>query len=191
MPGWNIAKLSGAARSRAGTFLRYAAGSVVAFGCSELVLIGSYALFGVGARTAVILAWLAGAVPNYVLNRKWAWNKQGPAAFLRETLPYWAITLGTAAFAVAATSLADGWVHRTVASRGEQSLLFGAVYFAAYGVVFVAKFVLFDKLVFKKEPAKPGPDRDTALDPAAVDLAAVDAAVDLAEPAQTPSTPAR
>ena len=186
MPGLNDSSLSATVRSRTGTFLRYAAGSVVAFGCSELVLIGSYTLLGVGARTAAILAWLAGAVPNYVLNRKWAWRRQGPAAFLRETLPYWVITLGTAAFAVAATSLADGWVHRAVAGRGEQSLLFGAVYCLAYGVVFVAKFVLFDKLVFsKRDAAKPGPDRvDAAADPA-------DADADVVRPVQAPSTPTR
>jgi putative flippase GtrA len=140
----------GALRARGGTFVRYAAGSVVAFGCSEVVLIGAYTLFSVGARTSAILAWVAGAVPNYILNRRWAWRKKGRATFLRETLPYWVITLGTAAFAVAATSLADGWVHRSVSGRGEQSLLFGGVYFLAYGVVFVVKFLLFDKLVFGK-----------------------------------------
>ena len=159
-------------RARGGTFLRYAAGSVVAFGCSEIVLIGAYTLLGVGARTCAILAWLAGAVPNYVLNRRWAWRKQGRAAFLRETLPYWAITLGTAAFAVGATSLADGWVHRSVSSRGEQSLLFGGVYFVAYGIVFVVKFVLFDKIVFsgrgKAGTLDQGQDQeqDAATDPA-------------------------
>ncbi|HEV2640801.1 MAG TPA: GtrA family protein [Actinocrinis sp.] len=152
-------------RARGGTFLRYAAGSVVAFGCSEMVLIGSYTLFGAGARLAAVLAWLAGAVPNYVLNRRWAWRERGRAAFLRETLPYWAITLGTAAFAVGATSLADGWVHRSVAGRGEQSLLFGAVYFLAYGVVFVVKFVLFDKLVFgRRGAAESGPVEPSAED---------------------------
>jgi putative flippase GtrA len=134
--------------ARGGTFLRYAAGSAVAVVCSEVVLVGSYALFGAGARTAAILAWLAGAVPNYVLNRRWAWRRQGRAAFLRETLPYWAITLGTAAAAVTLTTVADGWVHRAMAGRGGQSLLLGAVYLAAYGLVFIIKFVLFDGWVF-------------------------------------------
>ena len=148
MPSLNHSGLSATLRARGGTFLRYAAGSVVAFGCSEAVLIGSYALLGVGARTATVLAWAAGAIPNYLLNRRWAWRGRGRAGFLRETLPYWGITLGTAAAAVAATSLADGWVHRSVAGRGEQSLLFAGVYLAAYGVIFVVKFRLFDKWVF-------------------------------------------
>ena len=136
------------AGARWGTFLRYAAGSVVAAGCSEIVLIGSYALLGLGPQAAAALAWLAGAVPNYVLNRRWAWKRRGEAAFLRETLPYWAITLGTALLAIVATSAADGWVRHVVTDRGERSFLLGAVYLAAYGFVFVAKFALFDRWVF-------------------------------------------
>lgn len=136
------------AGARWGTFLRYAAGSVVAAGCSEVVLIGSYALLGLGPQAAAALAWLAGAIPNYMLNRRWAWKRRGEAAFLRETLPYWAITLGTALLAILATSAADGWVRHLVTDRGERSLLLGAVYLAAYGFVFVAKFALFDRWVF-------------------------------------------
>jgi putative flippase GtrA len=136
--------------SRGGTFVRYAAGSLVAAGCSEVALVAAYAVFGFGARTAAILAWAAGAVPNYVLNRRWAWKQRGPASFLRETLPYWAITLSTAVLAVTATTLADDWVRRAVAGRGEQSLLLGLVYLAAYGFVFALKYFLFDNLVFSK-----------------------------------------
>jgi putative flippase GtrA len=128
--------------------MRYAAGSVVAFGCSEIVLMASYGLLGTRAWTSASLAWLAGAVPNYLLNRRWAWKRRGRAQFLRETLPYWAITLSTAAMAVGATSLLDGWVRSSVSGRAEQSLLLGGVYLAAYGVVFAVKFVLFDKWVF-------------------------------------------
>jgi putative flippase GtrA len=148
-----MAVLRSALGTRAGTFVRYGAGSVVALGCSELVLVGSYAVLGAGARTAAILAWLAGAIPNYILNRRWAWRRSGRAALLRETLPYWAITLGTAALAVLATGVADGWVRREVVGRGEQSILLAAVYLASYGVIFVIKFVLFDGWVFSRNTA--------------------------------------
>jgi len=148
-----------AASTRWGTFLRYAAGSVVAAGCSEIVLIGSYGLLGLGPQAASALAWLAGAVPNYALNRRWAWRRRGEAAFLRETLPYWAITVGTAVLAVAATSVADGWVRHLVTDRGARSFLLGAVYLAAYGVVFVAKFALFDRWVFAARRSLRAADR--------------------------------
>jgi putative flippase GtrA len=132
---------------RWGTFVRYAAGSLVATGCSEVVLIAGYGLFGLGPQAASIVAWVAGAVPNYLLNRRWAWRGRG-AAVLREMFPYWAITLGTAVLAIATTTAVDGWVSRSVAERGDRSLLLGAVYLAAYSFAFVIKFALFDGWVF-------------------------------------------
>jgi putative flippase GtrA len=132
-----------------GTFLRYGAGSLVAMACSELVLIGAYNV-GAGPQTAAILAWAAGALPNYVLNRRWAWRAESRtrAERVRELALYWVITLTTAALAVLATTTTDAWIKGTVTSRGEQSVLLAAAYLLAYGVVFVAKFVLFDRLVF-------------------------------------------
>jgi putative flippase GtrA len=146
-----------ASSRRWNTFLRYAAGSVVATGCSEVVLLAGYGLFGLGAQAASGLAWLAGAVPNYLLNRRWAWRGHGKAALLRETLPYWAITLGTAVLAIAATAAVDDWVRHAVTERGERAFLLGAVYLAAYGFVFVIKFALFDGWVFaaRRRPAAP------------------------------------
>ena len=139
--------------AKLGVFLRYGAGSVVAMGCSELVLVGSYGLFGAGPLTASVLAWFAGAVPNYVLNRRWAWRSDdagrgGRAVRGRKMALYWSITLTTAAAAVAATTGMDGWIKAAVNSRGEQSLLLALAYLFAYGVVFILKFVLFDRLVF-------------------------------------------
>ena len=130
------------------TFVRYAAGSLVATGCSEVVLLVGYGLFGLGPQAASMVAWVAGAVPNYLLNRRWAWRERGKAALVREMLPYWVITLGTAALAIAATTAADGWVRHAVAERSERSLLLGVVYLGAYSLVFVIKFALFDGWVF-------------------------------------------
>lgn len=143
-------------RAKAGVFLRYGAGSLVAMGCSELVLVGAYDVARTGAATAAVLAWFAGAVPNYVLNRRWAWRSEsdraravrGAGAHRRELALYWSITLVTAAAAIAATTGMDSWIKTMATSRGEQSLLLAVAYLFCYGVVFVIKFVLFDRLVF-------------------------------------------
>lgn len=144
-----------AASRRWQTFLRYAAGSLVATGCSEVVLVAGYGLFGLGPQTASLVAWVAGAVPNYVLNRRWAWRERERPPMLRELLPYWVITLGTAALAIAATTAADGLVRHAVSDRGERSFLLGLVYLAAYGFVFVIKFALFDGWVFSSKRSVP------------------------------------
>jgi putative flippase GtrA len=139
---------------RWGTFVRYAAGSLVATACSEIVLIAGYGLFGLGPQAASLSAWVAGAVPNYLLNRRWAWRGRGKAALLREMLPYWVITLSTAALAIAATTAADVWVRHVVSGRGERSVLLAAVYLAAYGLVFVIRFALYDGLVFSSKRSR-------------------------------------
>jgi putative flippase GtrA len=72
-----MSRFTSAVSSRFGTFLRYGAGSLVAMACSEVVLVGAYAVAGAGALLATVLAWTAGAVPNYVLNRRWAWRVEG------------------------------------------------------------------------------------------------------------------
>ena len=141
------------ASPRWAAFLRYAAGSLVATGCSEVVLIAAYGLVGLAAQTASMVAWVAGAVPNYLLNRRWAWRGRAKVHALREMLPYWAITLGTAALAIAATTAADGWVRHAVPARGEQSFLLGVVYLGAYSLLFVIKFALFDGWVFSAKRA--------------------------------------
>lgn len=140
---------------RGRTFLRYAAGSLVATGCSEVVLIAGYGLLRLGPQAASLVAWVAGAVPNYLLNRRWAWREREQPPVLRELLPYWVITLGTAALAIAATTAADGLVRHAVSDRGERSFLLGVVYLAAYGFVFVIKFALFDGWVFASRRSAP------------------------------------
>lgn len=140
-----------------GVFLRYGAGSLVAMGCSELVLIGSYDVLGLGPEAATILAWVAGALPNYVLNRRWAWrstDRRSRGERGRELGLYWVITLVTAAAAVAATTGMDALIRGSVTARGEQSLLLAAAYLFAYGVVFIAKFVLFDRWVFAERRSR-------------------------------------
>ena len=75
-----MSRFMSAVSGRLGTFLRYGAGSLVAMACSEVVLVGAYAVAGAGALPATVLAWTAGAVPNYVLNRRWAWRVEGDGA---------------------------------------------------------------------------------------------------------------
>jgi len=53
---------------------RYTGGSVIAAGCSELTLLLLYGAFDLSPGWSSSLAWVAGAVPNYWLNRSWAWQ---------------------------------------------------------------------------------------------------------------------
>ena len=60
---------SGPRRSRWLLWARYSASSVVATVVSQLAFALCY-WFGAAAIVATLVAWLAGAVPNYVMNRR-------------------------------------------------------------------------------------------------------------------------
>jgi putative flippase GtrA len=126
---------------------RYAVGSVIALLTSVVVFALLYVL-GVGTTACSIAAFLAGAVPNWILNRRWAWKVRGQVAFLREIVGYVAISL----LALVASSAATGWTQSQVqtipAHHGIRVILVTASYVAVQAILFVAKFVVYEHWVF-------------------------------------------
>lgn len=130
---------------------RYSASSVIAGVISELGFLACYWL-GTPPVVASIVAFAAGAVPNYILNRRWAWGRTGRADRTRELLPYVVIVVVTAAAAALMTTAADHWLRDRIDSQLVQTVLVGATFLGTYGVMFVLKFVLFDRFVFARPP---------------------------------------
>lgn len=126
--------------------LRYLAGSVVATGCSQAAFLLLYGAFGAGTTVSSVLAWLAGAVPNYWLNRRWTWQRQGRASLRRELLPYVLIVAVTLLLAIGITGAVDHLVSGWDVSRVARTLLVGAAYFMTYALSFLLRFFLFDRL---------------------------------------------
>jgi putative flippase GtrA len=125
---------------------KYTTGSVVAVIASEVTFL---VVFGSGVRSSVstVAAFLAGAIPNYFLNRRWAWQRTG-RAHRREVALYLAVIglglLVTMVFTFVGARIA----HRLFEHRDAQTLFVGAIYLFASGVTFVMKFVLFNRYVF-------------------------------------------
>ncbi|TDD41429.1 GtrA family protein [Saccharopolyspora elongata] len=128
---------------------RFAAASVVATGISQLVFLLSYSL-GATPVVSTVLAWLSGAIPNFVLNRR-TWGGGGRAALRGEILRYGAISVGTALLAALATHNAESLatVLFPDARAGQVAVVWGA-FVATYAVMFVVKFFLIDRLVFRR-----------------------------------------
>jgi len=139
---------SGPRRGRWLLWARYSASSVVATVVSQLAFALCY-WFGSAAIVATLVAWLAGAVPNYVMNRRWAWGRGG------QLLPYAIIVIGTAATAALVTTVTSHLVQG-IDSHAWKTLLVTGSYFGTYGVLFILKFLLFDRFVFAK-PANADP----------------------------------
>lgn len=127
---------------------RYGTGSVIAGVISETAFLLVYGAGLAGPRVASAVAFLAGAIPNYVLNRSWTWERRGRPDPVRELLPYAAVVLTSVLVASAVTSFADRNVGALTTSRPLQVALVTISFAATYGVLFILKFVVFDRLLF-------------------------------------------
>jgi len=125
---------------------RYGAGSVVAFVVSSVAVTVCYSWFGLGAITSSTIAFLAGAVPNWVLNRRWAWEKRGREGVGRETTLYALVTLASWGAYSAVTKLAALAVAGSGAT--ERDVVVTVSYMGANVVFSALKYVAYDRVVF-------------------------------------------
>jgi putative flippase GtrA len=127
---------------------KYAIGSVVALVTSVIVFA---VMDWLGIRTGIdsAAAFVAGAIPNWILNRKWAWKMEGRAEFMREILAYTVISVLVWAASTWATGNTQNWATKHVApGSGLQVIITTAAYVVVQAVFFVVKFVIYDKWVF-------------------------------------------
>jgi len=127
-------------------FTKYALGSVVAFMASNVVFALFYVL-SASTTACSVAGFVAGAIPNWILNRRWAWQQQGrPPA--RQVIGY----IGVSVVVLVTTSAVTGWTNAQVQSlpqgHGLRLLIVTASYVAVTIVLFVAKFAIYDYWVF-------------------------------------------
>jgi putative flippase GtrA len=127
--------------------IRYSAVSVVAVVITQASLIVLHGVLGVGPALSNLLAVSISAVPAFILNKRWVWGKSGRSHLRREVLPFWGFTLLglgiSSGFVVLSRGLGDG----TLVVMGANLL--------GFGVVWVAKFVFLDALIFRDHPNAP------------------------------------
>ncbi|MGA3217640.1 MAG: GtrA family protein [Acidimicrobiales bacterium] len=125
---------------------RYGAGSIVAFVTSGVAFYVCIDWFGLGAITCSVIAFFAGAVPNWVLNRRWAWQKRGREGVGRETTLYVVVSLISLVVSAIVTKLtamaSDGSGHMMRDVLVTLSYLFSVV------VLSGLKYLAYDRFVF-------------------------------------------
>jgi putative flippase GtrA len=126
---------------------RYTVGSVVAAVTSLVVFAVAFGL-GLGNVPANVLAFIAGAVPNWVLNRSWAWQRTGRVHVRREIVLYAVVSVLSLAASSAATGWADTVVPSVTPNHTLQVLLVACAYIATYGALFVAKYLVYELVIF-------------------------------------------
>ena len=111
----------------------------VAFGAALLAVL--HGVLGWEPVPANVTAWAIGSGPAYYLNRQWVWQQSGAHSLHREVLPFWIIALVGLLLSTAAVGLAGRYTEATA------YILLANL--SAYGVIWVAKYVILDKVMWR------------------------------------------
>jgi putative flippase GtrA len=126
---------------------RYTVGSVIALLTSVVVFALLY-VAGVGTTADSVISFIAGAVPNWILNRRWAWRLRGRVDWVREIGAYIVISVVAMVASSAGTGWADQQVQSLPAHHGIRVVLVTLAYVLVQAILFVAKFVIYERWVF-------------------------------------------
>jgi putative flippase GtrA len=149
VPGTDRAEFAALLRTPLGRkLLRYSAVSVIALVLSETLLVTFAAAFGLSAVWSSTLATGLATIPAYFLNRQWVWSKPGRSHLWKEVVPFWVLAVIGWAFATVAVHIAESSAYRHHLHSSARVALIAGTYIAAYGVLWVGKFVLFNKVLF-------------------------------------------
>lgn len=123
-------------------------GAVSAFNVlfGQVLLLAAQVALGLEPVAANVVSVTVGAVPAYYLSRYWVWNKRGRSHFIREVVPFWTLTI--VGFALSTLAV---WYVDTTWDVGPLGINLTSL--AAFGVVWMAKFAILDRVLFKVEEA--------------------------------------
>lgn len=130
--------------------IRYSLVSVVSVLVSQVVLFVAQSFYS--ARTSNIIAVCVSAVPSYYLNRAWAWGKTGRSHLMKEIVPFWSLALLGLIFSTWAADFAETNAHHVTSSVLGARLVVNFAALAAFGVLWVGKFFIFNRVLFAKQP---------------------------------------
>ena len=133
--------------------VRYTTVSVVVVPFSQAVFLVCYGVLEWRtARSANLMGFALGTTLSYYLNRYWAWGKRGRSHLLREVAPFWVMAFIGLAMSTVAVELADDWARKVTERRISQTLIIMAVSLGAWGLLWVAKFFVLNKILFRAHP---------------------------------------
>jgi len=127
---------------------RYSVASIVAVVVSEICLVVFNGVIGMSAWVSSSLATAIAAIPNYYMNRKWAWGKHGRSHILKEVAPFWVLAFAGWALSTYSVYLTEGYAKDHHFAHVWTTTLVAVVYVAAFGILWVGKFIVFNRLMF-------------------------------------------
>lgn len=146
LPNLSAERLRGVRRRHGRRMAKYFVGSVIAFVVSTVTFGVAFGTGLLGSKGASLTASATGAIVNYFLNRNWAWGKRGRADMRRELIPYWRTVILTAIAAALVTGAVNAILRDMDAARSVRTVLNTIAFVATYGIAFLFKYRMFDRL---------------------------------------------
>jgi len=123
----------------------YSLVSVIAVVTSQVVLVLCHGVFHLSGVWSNIIAVSAGTIPSYTLNRSWVWGKTSKSHLWKEVVPFWALAFLGLALSTVTVAVAEDW--------NDSTLVVSAANLAAFGVLWIGKFLLLHYVLFKDHAA--------------------------------------
>jgi putative flippase GtrA len=120
--------------------IKYSAVSVIGVIMGQTLLTIFSELLDWNPVLSNVLAVSITAIPAFLLNKRWVWSSDGKISFRREVLPFWIFTGMGLALSTGLVALAD--------SVSDSHLLVMAANLGGFGVLWVAKFLFLDQIMF-------------------------------------------
>jgi putative flippase GtrA len=146
--------------------LRYSMASIVAVIVSTICLVIFVGPCGFSAVVASTLATSIAAVPSYWMNRKWAWGKSGRSHVFKEVIPFWTLAFIGWVVSTLAVKVMESYAKSHDFSHTLTTVSVTVAYIGAFGVLWVIKFIIFNKVMFVHHHP------DSEQEPAVLDRAA-------------------
>jgi putative flippase GtrA len=126
--------------------IRFAPAAVLALCATQL----TYLLCQIAHVTAGLAGaagWFAGAAVSYLVSR-WAWERKGRPDWLRETVPFWVISLCVGVVLTLTSKFAHSEARALGLHRAEEVLFAQGLYLLANCCTFVVRFLIFHYVLF-------------------------------------------
>ncbi|MCU1345507.1 MAG: hypothetical protein JWL70_1773 [Acidimicrobiia bacterium] len=130
-----------------GKALRYLAVSAIFTVVTQVLLLVLIHEFDWAFAPANFVAVIVTMLPSYLVNRYWVWGKRGQHSWAREVVPFWAMTIAGLVLSTLAAAVANVFTDATWVANLSN--------LGAFGILWVAKFVVIDDYVFAAGESSP------------------------------------
>ena len=139
--------------------IRYTLVSVISALTSLIILTIVFGVLRLWSEVyCTLFANVLAGIPSYLLNRQWVWGKSGRSHIWREIVPFWVMSIVGILFALVVAGLAQRYAREHDLAHLERTVLVVGANIFAFGLLWLLKFFLFNRLFAEIADIEVGPE---------------------------------